>query len=184
MAPLQRYLGRRCRSPHDVQDALQETLLRAARYRRTDLPAASLRSWALSIAANVLRDQSRRRLRGPSVGHEEAVFHGLQGREPDPSETDQRPPMQITGRLVEMDQLVLHLQRALRGLPSQDQEALRLFYDEERSTQATARRMQLSTNLVKVRLFRARQRLRRQIELSLARSDGDGRQLAAGLHDR
>ena len=174
VAPLQRYLRARCRNAHDAQDVLQETLIRAARYRSPDLEPGRLRSWALSIARNVMRDQGRKRQRSPSVGHEELLFQGLPGREPDPGEADERAPIRVADRMVEMDQLLLYLGAAMGELSSQDRSVLGNYYRAGGSTQAAAAALCLSPSLVKVRLFRARQRLRRRIELCLVRADAGG----------
>ncbi len=177
VTPLKRYLYRRCPCVHDVQDALQETLLRAARYRKSEVDPGRLRAWALTIAANVVRDQGSRRGRGPSVGHEDTVFAQFSGREPDPSEQDSRPPLRVAERWFEMDQLVLHLGKALAGLSEQDRVVLRCFYGGDGSTEEAARLLATSQSLVKVRLFRARQRVRRRMEISLARAGRQGRLL-------
>lgn len=177
VVPLQLYLTRRCGCTHDVQDALQETLIRAARYRRPGIESTQLRSWTYTIAANVLRDQSSKRMRGPSVGHDEALFDRFGGREPDPSVPDDRAPLKVGDRWVEMEQLITHLTQAMGELPDADRLALLSYYENGGSTLVASKALRLNQSLVKVRLFRARHRLRRRIELSLARKDRAGRLL-------
>jgi DNA-directed RNA polymerase specialized sigma24 family protein len=60
---LQRLLARRCRDAAELDDVVQETLLRAARYRAKLSERERLRGWAMRIAINVLRDRVRRRER-------------------------------------------------------------------------------------------------------------------------
>lgn len=177
VAPLQRYLHRRCACSHDVQDALQETLLRAARYRKQGLEPDRVRAWAIGIAANVVRDQGKRRGRAPSVGHEDKVFAQFCGRELDPAERDERAPLRVMDRWFEMDLLVQHLGQALADLSEPDRLVLHCYYSGEGSTQEAAQLLRTSQSLVKVRLFRARQRVRRKMELSLARAGRQGRLL-------
>ena len=51
------FARRRCRDMHELDDVVQETLLRAARYRRGLTDETRLKSWTLRIAANVMRDR-------------------------------------------------------------------------------------------------------------------------------
>ena len=176
VAPLQRYLTSRCLCASDAQDVLQETLMRAARYRHSGVAAGRLRSWTLSIAANVLRDQGRRRQRGPSVGHEDLLFQQVPGRESEPGWMEYKPPMQVEERMVEMDQMLVHLRGAMTHLSEQDQVVLTSYYAAGGTTRSAAHALALKPSVIKVRLFRARQRLRQRIETSLAqRAKGDER---------
>ena len=169
VAPLQRYLKPRCGCDHDAQDVLQETLIRAARYRHSGVAPERLRSWTISIAANVLRDQGRRRLRGPSVGHEDLLFQQVPGRETEPGWSEYQPPVEVVERKVEMDHLLLHLERALMHLSEADRLVLMSYYAPGGTTRSAAHALALKPTVIKVRLFRARQRVRRRIELSLTR---------------
>ena len=52
MEPLVRvYARRRCKDSHELDDIVQETLLRAARYRPRLLDGQKLKGWTLRIAA-------------------------------------------------------------------------------------------------------------------------------------
>lgn len=168
VAPLQRYLTSRCLCAHDVQDVLQETLMRAARYRHSGVAAERLRSWTLSIAANVLRDQGRRKQRGPSVGHEDLLFQQVPGREFEPGQWEERAPVCVAERMVEMDRALVHLRNAMTHLSKPDRVVLTSFYAPGGTTRDAARALSLKTSVIKVRLFRARQRLRRRIEIQVA----------------
>ncbi|MFT7678698.1 MAG: RNA polymerase sigma factor (sigma-70 family) [Planctomycetota bacterium] len=166
--PLQRYLSARCLCAHDVQDVLQETLMRAARYRHSGVDSERLRSWTLSIAANVLRDQGRRRLRRPTVGHEDLLFQQMPGRESEPGWSEKRQPVLVHERKVELDCMLEHLELAMTHLSDHDQLVLTSYYASGGSTRSAASALALNPGVIKVRLFRARQRLRRCIEASMA----------------
>ena len=57
---LLKFLTSKCRDWSEAQDLVQETLLRAARYRDKLRDRGRLRAWVMQIAANVFRDQVRR----------------------------------------------------------------------------------------------------------------------------
>jgi DNA-directed RNA polymerase specialized sigma24 family protein len=59
---LRAFLVRQCPDENEIEDVIQETFLRAARYRRRR-PVQSLRPWALRIALNVLANARRRIVR-------------------------------------------------------------------------------------------------------------------------
>ena len=59
---LRAFLVRHCTDENDIEDVIQETFLRAARYRRRR-PVQCLRPWAMRIALNVLADARRRVVR-------------------------------------------------------------------------------------------------------------------------
>ena len=83
---LRAYLCRRCRDQSEMDDVVQETLLRAARYRRSLCDPAKLRGWAMRIAANVLRDHVRRECRMQRRELLESGWESFEGREPIPGE--------------------------------------------------------------------------------------------------
>ena len=74
---LRSFLARRCRDESELDDVVQETLLRAARYRGSLTRSGSLRPWALRIAANVLCDRVRVERRLPWVEVDDGDLNGL-----------------------------------------------------------------------------------------------------------
>jgi RNA polymerase sigma-70 factor (ECF subfamily) len=174
---MERYLSRRCRDRSELDDVVQETFLRAARYRKRDMSAGRLRSWLLCIAANVLRDHARRGLRGPSTGVDEELFERVESRELAAPDDDEQI-VDLGDQLLDRESALAHLARGMVRLSARDREVLGLYYREGESTAWVAERCGISPQLVKVRLFRARRRLERALRLEegLART----RRLALG----
>jgi RNA polymerase sigma-70 factor (ECF subfamily) len=61
------------------------------------------------------------------------------------------------------------LERAMKHLPEQDAEILTLFYQAEQSVEEIGTIVGLTTSNVKVKLFRARQKLKEILETKFAR---------------
>jgi RNA polymerase sigma-70 factor, ECF subfamily len=165
---LRTYLGRRCRDESEVDDMIQETLIRAARYRTGLTDTDRLRSWVLRIASNVFRDHLRRESRLPRLGTPEDVLPILESREPVPGELRDEPIVTFDGLVMERDAAVARIGGALRLLRPEDRDVLGSFYGGERSCGRTAIECDIPPGLVKVRLFRARRRLVRTLRWLLA----------------
>jgi RNA polymerase sigma-70 factor (ECF subfamily) len=172
---LRMYLARRCRDESEVDDVIQEALLRAARYRGTLDDPTRLRGWVLRIAANCLRDHLRREGRLPRGEVSEEVFERIEGREVVPGETAEDLQLSVNGMVVERDLALKHVLGAMRRLRDDDQLVLDAYYAGRRSCAETARVCEVAPELVKCRLFRARRRLRRTLRVRLGtRWDGLG----------
>lgn len=144
--PLLAYAVRRVADPSEAADVVAETYLVAWR-RLDDVPAGDeARPWLFGVARRVLanhhRGERRRvaladRLRNHLVEEVVPVFE-----------------------LVEEAPVV----RAMRGLPEDDQELLRLVAWEELARDEIAVAMGLSRATVRVRLHRARKRLEKLMD--------------------
>ena len=165
---LQRYLMRRCRDENEVEDIVQETLLRAARYRDGLTSPARLGSWVTRIASNVFRDHVRRSKRLPSVGHDATLFETIEGREPGPGELHDGDSIDLGSEVIDKGLLMTDMTRAFRGLFERDQRVLRSYYVGELDSHSTANVCGIPPELVKVRLFRARQRLEQAVRLRVS----------------
>ncbi len=129
----------------DALDALQETQIAAWRHLARFEGRASFAGWVLAIARNASRDLLRRR-----GAARETDLDGI--GEP----ADDRP------LFADVVSDVLGLRAAIATLPVNHREALLLWaggltYDEVAAVQ------QAPVNTVKVWIFRARQRLRREL---------------------
>jgi RNA polymerase sigma-70 factor (ECF subfamily) len=135
-------------SPADAEEAVQEALVRA--WLRRDAcrsPEAPL-PWMLEITRNEARRQFGREARR---GHRELV-------EPRPRDID-RDSDDFAGAAVR-----IAVEQALGTLADGDQHMLRLRYGEDLTQVEVARRLGLPEGTVKVRLHRARRRMRRLLE--------------------
>jgi RNA polymerase sigma-70 factor (ECF subfamily) len=173
---LRRYLRRRCRDASEEDDVVQETLLRAARYRPSLLEPDRLGGWSQRIAANVLRDRRRRESR---LARAECGAAGLDAL-PDPVDcvADEERLIRVGGLELELGVMLGHLERALRGLRERDRRVLRSYYQGGGETARVARELGIARGLVKVRLYRARQRLGVALRQRLAEAGPGGRPVA------
>lgn len=160
---LRQFLARRCRDDSEVDDVIQETYLRAARYRHALQAPGKLRGWATRIAANVLRDVQRRECRLPRADLRDASLDLFEGGEPDPAGGRVQDPVRIDGAWWPRALALEGLARALGDLREEDRKVLTSFYGGGLCSERTARDCGLPRPLVKVRLFRARGRLKRRI---------------------
>lgn len=173
---LRRYLRRRCRDASEEDDVVQETLLRAARYRPSLLEPDRLGGWSQRIAANVLRDRRRRESR---LARAECGTAGLDAL-PDPADclADEVRLVRVGELELELGVVLDHLERALRGLRERDRRVLRSYYQRGGETARVARELGIARGLVKVRLYRARQRLGVALRQRLAEARPYGRPAA------
>lgn len=162
---LRRCLAPRCRDESEADDIIQETLLRAARYRKSLADPTRLRPWAVRIALNVLRDHLRCERRLPRSEDPDDVLDSIEGREPAPGEARDDVHVALVGEVLEREHALHHLHAAVATLRQEDRVVLRSYYTDGGHCADTARVCEIAPTLVKVRLFRARKRLLRVIEL-------------------
>jgi RNA polymerase sigma factor (sigma-70 family) len=177
---LRRYLRRRCRGVCDLDEVVQETLLRAARYRRGLSDDRRLRAWVLRIALNAVADHLRRRLRAPaSFGEDFDPDLDLYTREGEGSECADEAPIRLGAWLLEREDALRLLSQELAQLRAEDRAVLDHYYQRALSCRETADACGIAPDLVKVHLFRARQRLlramRRRLSLTLGPAGGGRR---------
>ena len=164
------FLSRRCRDASEIDDVVQETFLRAARYRGSLGDPARLRGWLLRIAGNVVRDRVRRECR---LGRTELVEGGLEhlaARERPPGHAEEVPLMQVGRLSIDRDDALRHMSRALGDLREEDRRILGSFYRGSGTCRTAGVECGIAPALVKVRLFRARGRLARAMRRSLSRA--------------
>ncbi len=167
---LHRYLARRCRDEGEVDDVVQETFLRAARYRGSLAQPQKLQGWALRIALNVLRDQRRRE--EPALvaeGPEDAL--GEVAERPDgfpaagtslgalAGADEPDGDLRLGRYLVPREVALRGLRTVLSGLRCDERRMLDAYYAPGGGPDLAARELALPRDLVKVRVFRLRRRL-------------------------
>lgn len=141
---LRRFAARACHNPADAQDAVQHTLLVMARQMRSFRGAARFTTWVFQIIKNECARYGR--LASRWVGLDlDGWLHA--------------EPLAPDG-VLENEQLAQRLAVAVASLPPPLREVFVLRDVEERSTQEVAEMLGLRSANVKVRLHRARARLR------------------------
>lgn len=165
---LRRLLESRCPDENDVDDVIQETYLRAARYRSSVEDPGRLRAWASRIALNVLSDLRGRASRfqalpGGEEGGESALPAALV------TEEDESIEILVAGTWLPDEDALDLLEAALGGLRAGDRALLAHYYRDDCDVPECARRIGIPARLVKVRLYRARQRLQARAEWILSR---------------
>lgn len=163
---LRRLLARRCSDENDVDDVIQETYLRAARYRGSVEDPRSLRAWTARIALNVLSDLRRRARRmqplpAPDEGDDTPLPAALVVEEDDRD-------VRLGSCLLPAEDAFALVDHALAGLRESDRLLLEHYYRDACGVPECARRLAVPARLVKVRLYRARRRLLERAEWLVA----------------
>lgn len=145
--PVLRYLERYVGNHALAEDLQQETLLRISQGYGNFDGRASLKTWAFAIASRVVADYfrhpERRRL---IVELDEAL--------------EVEDPGRLIGERVVEDEMNQCVRRVIDSLPDTYRAALILYDLEELSIEQTAEICQCSVANAKIRIHRARQRLR------------------------
>lgn len=133
-----------------AEDAAQEAFVSAWR-NMGSFRGEAFRPWLLRIAANLCRDELRRRGRRPSSSLDSVLEAGV----PEPPDEDPSPDDSLL-----TSELRGHLQAALMQLPDDQRTALVLCDVEGLDYQEIATVMQTSLGTVKSRIARARMKMR------------------------
>jgi RNA polymerase sigma-70 factor (ECF subfamily) len=143
---LRRLLRRFLRGSDDVDDALQESLLRA--YRALDRydPTLALSPWLRRIAVNVALDELRRQGRANPVANSGPILERLRSG----SGAD---------RAVELDEILDEVEAALDGMPIDLAAVFRLRVQEDLGYREIAESLDIPMGTVMSRLARARGRV-------------------------
>lgn len=150
--PLFGYLGRMGLSQGLAEDIAQETFLRAwKRLNDYDPMRAEFSTWLFTIARNLALHELERASNKREVASDESLPDFV---------CDSMQPADA----LNQNQQRQHLLAALYALPVTDRSALALAYFQELDLAAIARIEGCSTGAIKVRLHRAKQRLRQLLE--------------------
>lgn len=160
---LRAFLVRHCSDENDIEDVIQETFLRAAHYRKRRR-VQCLRSWTMRIALNVLADCRRRGVRTQAQPRADEPCEPVARVEPQLADSAFRVGSAwLDGEVAR--ELVLH---TLARLQRPDRRLLDCYYGGEQKTRVAALECGLPQRVIKVRLYRARQRLLRALRHRLA----------------
>jgi RNA polymerase sigma-70 factor, ECF subfamily len=150
--PLFHYLGRMGLGAAVAQEIAQETFLRAwSHLAEFDPQRAQFSTWLFTLA----RHLALHALDKAAHQHEHSAGDDL---------PDVASPAPGPADALQAAQRRARLQQALRTLSVQDRSALALAYFQELDMAAIARIENCSVAAIKVRLHRAKQRLREQLE--------------------
>lgn len=141
------YLTRMTGNGADADDLLQETLIRIARALPTFEGRSSPKNWAYKIATNVAIDFLRKTKKGSFT---ELV------------ESEARSNGDEEDRLV-LDEMNDCVREVIDGLPPDYRAALILFNLQGRSVAETAQILDISISAAKVRIHRAKARLKEEL---------------------
>ena len=151
------------RDTAEAEDAAQEAMLKAYRGLSSFRGDAKFSTWLTSITLNEARSRLRKAAKVrveslDSTDHDEdfTPFLVADWREI-PSET------------LEHEELLQHIEQAIQDLPPSYREVFLLRDKEEMSIEEIAQALGVKGNLVKVRLFRARMMLQKQLAPYLKR---------------
>ena len=144
------YALRRTGSPSDAADVASEVFLVVWR-RRHEVPARNdFRPWLYGVARNVLLNHRRGERRRERLGA--LLLSAVDQQHPDTADV-----------VVDRDQHQALID-AIRGLPEPDRELITLVSWDGLSPTEAAQALQMNPATARVRLHRARKRLRAQLE--------------------
>jgi RNA polymerase sigma factor (sigma-70 family) len=147
------FAAKRCSCAEDVADVVAVTFVRLlGAARRYDPDRGAPAAFVLGIAANVIRDVGRRDARHQALVSKLAARERLDEDDVDRIEA-----------AIDAAQLTGELRTAISAIPPGEQEMLRLVASGQTPGQA-ADRLGISHGAGRVRLTRARQRLRRHLK--------------------
>lgn len=161
---VERALVGHCRDKSELDDLVQETMLRAARFRGSLTDAACLRPWLLRIALNVLRDHVRRECRLKRVESAEECLIDVEGRERAPGHTESAPQIAIGAQRFEREDLLQLLDELLLELDGGERELFEAYYKRGMGCHGAAQQLRINTDTIKMRLYRLRKKLRRELQ--------------------
>lgn len=151
---LLRFGRRMCGDPDDAQEVLQDTLLKTFESIGTLKNPGAFKSWLYRILANACL---MRRRKSQFLEEEVPIEDVLPGKE---SLDAGVPWTQLPDRLVQNSELQRILEKALLSLPPAHRLVILMRDVEGLSTEETAQALGVNRDVVKMRLHRARAKMR------------------------
>ncbi len=168
-----RFFERRGFTASECEDLTQETFIRVYRGLDDFRGESRLETWLFQIAANVYRQILRQRSAGKRAGREiplnDRVKDGDSAGGAVKDELMDREPGSLRNLLAR--EQVAALRRALGGLPPQMRNCFWLRAFHELSNQEIASTLRISVQAVKVQLWRARGRLKKELSTCFGELD-------------
>jgi len=162
---LLRFGERMCGNVEDAREVLQDTLLKTYESIGNLKHPNAFRTWLYRIASNAcLMRRRKSRYLHEEVPLEEALPPAA------PEESAHLPWEALPERVLLNKELRGALEDAISDLPSSSRLVLLLRDVEGLTTEETARALDLNRDVVKMRLYRARGRVRNALETYMSRS--------------
>jgi len=160
-SPIHRYVLTVVRNPTVAEDLTQETFLRVFRKLETLRDDTKVSAWLYRIATNLCRDHFRRSSRSPKTLSIEASREDESTAVEETLGDTDRPPLE---QWLEQDEMSACVQEYIEDL-SDAYRAVVLLHDLEGMTDSEiAKMLGCSVGAVKIRLHRARARLKSALE--------------------
>jgi RNA polymerase sigma-70 factor (ECF subfamily) len=148
---------RMTRSPAEAEDLVQETFLRAFRFRHQFQPGTNFKAWLFKIQTNLFRSRYRKAWNAPQSLDNTEEFYLYSHLGPDqPGVAD--PSAEVLDRIG-----VDEVKHAIEKLPPQYRAAVLLTDVEGFSYKETANILDVPVGTVMSRLHRGRQRLQKEL---------------------
>ena len=163
--PLKRFLYRLLLDPHEAEDVALETCVRLFQRRETYRAGARFAPWILTIAANLARNRRRWWRRHPAVSLDERAPGAREG----PNGWEPMDPAAGPAERAQRHEAAAAVRAAVAALPHELREIVVLAEYEERPQAEIAAILGCTTKAVEMRLYRARERLRRTLGPALGR---------------
>lgn len=148
-------------NPHEAEDISQEAFLRAYQSLARFNPSYKFSTWLYQITLNIIRDKFKRK---------EIDYVSLDT----PIETDDsefyHQPVDLTNnpeQIVTRQEDVQEIQQAIYSLPLKYREVIVLRHLQDLSYIEISNILKLPSGTVKIRLYRAREQLRKILETSI-----------------
>lgn len=162
--PVYNFFANRSFSQEECRDLVQETFYRAFRGAPDFRGEAQIGTWLISIAANIWREEMRRRSRRKRSAQELSLETLRQEKGFEPPEEAARG--QLHRALVGEEVQMLH--EALLELPPQMRQCLRLRIIQGLRYREIAEVMQISVGTVKSQIAKAKTRLQERLQVRIS----------------
>jgi RNA polymerase sigma-70 factor (ECF subfamily) len=157
---VRRFFARLGHTPQDSEDLAQETFSQVFERIGSFRHDGSFKSWLFAVAANLHRNEYRRRHREKRSAPEISIDTA---RDAEVSPPEPAAPEAPPDRAVYARERREALAQAMEGLPPQMRQVLSLRVDQDLKYREIAAVLQISVETVKAHLFQARQRLRTEL---------------------
>jgi len=155
----------------DMDDLLQEVLLKVWRHLSTFRGESSFRTWMTRVAINEAMQAYRRERRQP-VCQPDCILDVFASQSESPLDS------------IARDEITQLVRQAILGLPEKYRQVLILHDIEELSTRAIGQRLQASIPAVKIRIFRARLMLSLKLQRAgILRRSGPASTRSVTMHE-